>query len=130
MLFRSMKDYKSLQFRPPLKKCKVELHAYNNEELQVAGICRTSVKCGKEKHTVRFMVIPEDDRQSLLGLQTSVKLGLINKNDRVQVINVVKHTNDHNAKQNNDSPNKLTESNIHREYKDLFEGLGSLPGGI
>lgn len=91
----------------PLKRVGNVLRDYNNKPIRVFGsiimMC-VDVATGKQ-HRIEFDVV-EDEREPILGLQTSVALGIV---CRVDAIN-----------------NQLQQ--IVDQYKDCFEGLGKFPG--
>jgi hypothetical protein len=110
-------DYRRLKNRPSIKKKAVKLVTYNQDNIDVIGTCRVQVRSGNKSTQAQFIIVPGEDRPSLLGLKTCERLDLVQKAKRRvrSVYSVNKQVTDKTA--------KLIETN-----KDVFEGLGCLPG--
>ena len=75
----SMSDYNALKKRPKLQHKKINLRAYNNQNIPVAGTCRLRIKCNTTTYNVAFIVVPGDDYVSLLGVRASKQMGLVKR---------------------------------------------------
>ena len=94
-----------------LRKCKKSIVSYTGERKQIAGKISLPVWHKNRKKTLTFNVV-NGDYQPILSLNTSVMLGLVTLAD-CDVLSLT------TSAQNNA---------ILEEYKDVFEGLGELPG--
>lgn len=97
----------------PLRSTNVRLTAYNGTALKTKGTI--SLHCshsttGQSKN-VQFYVV-DTKSQPLLGLKSSLDFGLIKVTFDVE-------------SQHSD---KITKQTVLREFKDLFTGIGSMPG--
>ena len=94
-----------------LRKCNKSIVSYTGERKQIAGKISLPVWHKNRKKTLTFNVV-NGDYQPILSLNTSVMLGLVTLAD-CDVLSLT------TSAQNNA---------ILEEYKDVFEGLGELPG--
>ena len=104
--------FNSLQNTTPLNKSKVQLYAYGaTEPLPVIGWFYGLIETKSNTDTAKFYVVQGSHIDSLLGLETALKLGVI------KIINNV-----------NDKFPGLTSTlqNIIGEYQSRFEGIGKL----
>jgi RNase H-like domain found in reverse transcriptase/Reverse transcriptase (RNA-dependent DNA polymerase)/Integrase zinc binding domain len=90
-----------------LKPTKVRLVSFGNHEITPLGAISLNCMHGKHVETITFMVADVKSKP-LLGLDACVKLGFIK-----QVWNVQAHD---------------TKETIIKEHKDIFTGLGKMPG--
>ena len=98
--------YQSLKPKPKLHPARVRLTGYSGVAIPVKGRCFVQVKYKGSTHNMDVLVTP-GARQSLLGLQACDKLKLVKR-----VLNVKTESNDQ----------------VVENYKDVFEGLGCVPG--
>ena len=96
-----------------LKKAKVKLSTYNRDRLDVVGTVQLDVKHKDNVHDIEFYVVNVNS-VPILGLNAINKLHLI---ERIHVI----YTDTQSHKQADST--KL----LHR-YRDVFHGIGELPG--
>ena len=109
-----MKLYKSLTGDTALNKlqrCTKSIASYTGERQQIAGKIKLRVWHKDRQNTLNFNVV-EGDYQLILSLNTSVLLGLVTLND-CDVLSLTI------------SP---CSNAILEEFKDVFQGLGELPG--
>lgn len=102
----SVKDYRLIKNKPKINKPVSTLSAYGGGELKVVGRCIVTV-CRKGQKYKIHMVVCDEDTQSIIGLGGIKILNLV---QRVDVVTL-------NAK-----------ASVLDDYKDVFEGLGTLPG--
>ncbi|KAI2665926.1 hypothetical protein H4Q32_023044 [Labeo rohita] len=105
----SEKEYKTLRQKPKLHKVKIKVTGYTREEVPVKGSCTVNVLYKRKHHKIQMLVIGKEV-QPILGLKTCERLDLVKK---VFVANVHKDTD-------NDQ--------LLDKFRDIFEGLGCLPG--
>ena len=102
--------YKSINHAPTLEPSNATLTAYSGDRLSVRGkIVLDCMYKGRSVNTEFYVV--ESFAPPLLSLKTSLDLGLIQ----------LTHSVDH-------SSGTLDKPAILSQYKDLFEGIGLLPG--
>ena len=94
-----------------LRKCNKSIVSYTGERKQIAGKINLPVWHKDRKKTLTFNVV-NGDYQPILSLNTSIALGIVTLAD-CDVLSLTI------------SPESNT---ILEEYKDVFEGLGELPG--
>lgn len=109
-----MKDFYRLKRKPKVHVKKVNPRTYDDKPISTKGVCRASLSCNG-KNVNAFFVLVDGLRQPLLGLKTCIALGLIK---RVHVINKEKVTQKEKAKA----------TDWVKEYRDVFKGIGRLPG--
>ena len=94
-----------------LRKCNKSIVSYTGERQQIAGKINLRVWHKRSTQTLTFNVI-DGEYQPILSLNTSIALGIVT----LQYCDVLSLT-------------VLSRSNaILEEFKDVFEGLGELPG--
>ncbi|KAK2724053.1 hypothetical protein QYM36_002413 [Artemia franciscana] len=97
--------------QPKLRPTSDILTSYTGESLKVAGTCQLEVQYkNREPQTHKFYVV-DTDKRAILSRQTSVSLNLI------KFICNIEQT-----------PVTSTTDGILVEYKDVFEGIGEMPG--
>lgn len=101
--------YNELKPRPKLHDAKVKVTGYAGTDIPVKGKCLARVTYKETVHILLFIVVPKEV-QAILGLVACEKLNLVK---RVLVIESGLE-NDYNS--------------MMQEYRDLFKGLGCLPG--
>ena len=101
------KKLKKVELRSDSNK----LVAYGGASLPVLGKCRLKVKVGSKRIKADFFVVDLESKP-LLGLKTSLDLGLVKLSPSVDIHNV-----------SNDD-----KSHILEEYQDVFSGLGKVKG--
>ena len=87
-----------------LTPTKHKLFGYSGKQLEVKGTCQLSCKFKNDNYNVTFYVV-NTNAPPVLGLQTSLKMGLIKTVLAVDVVN-----------------------NILDDYPDLLQGIGLFPG--
>ena len=97
----------------PLKPSKAKLRAYNNETIKPIGSIVLKCSTGDITHRVHFEIL-EDAPVSLLSGAAAEAFNLIKFNEEQLVHSIRKHP--------------LSKSDILKDYKDVFSGLGKLPG--
>lgn len=102
-------EFKRIRPRPKIHATKVKVSRYSGEEIPVKGKCLVKVTHKDKVHTLTFIVVPKKV-QPLLGLYACEKLNLVK---RVLVVEADDYTN---------------YEDLTKEYSDLFQGLGCLPG--
>jgi hypothetical protein len=134
--------YNDLQKKPPIiLKPKIKLKTYNKQEIPLVGACWIKIKVNNKWKSVQFMVV-KGNRQPILGLATSIKLGYVNIPEEhfLQrcVDNIKKQTelskdsNDASLKNRGDKPKvelkdisgEALRQEIKNRFPKLFEGLG------
>ena len=91
--------------KEPLQKSRAKLVAFGGHKLTTCG--KRTLLCEHKKRIIpiEFQVV-DQDVPSILGLETSTKLKLV---QRIDVIN-----------------NKLTDLDVFQKYRDVFEGFGCI----
>ena len=98
--------------KPAMQPTTAKLRLYDESLVQVLGECDLQCKFKGELHSLNFKVV-SGTQQPLLSGETCTKMGLIT----VHVLNKV------------DVASAAEEpQDIFKKYKDVFEGLGCLPG--
>ena len=106
-----MKTLNKMHPQPKLRPTSDILTSYTGESLKVAGTCQLEVQYkNRELRTHKFYVV-DTDKRPILSRQTSVSLNLI------KFIYNIEQT-----------PVTSTTDEILVEYKDVFEGIGKMPG--
>ena len=95
-----------LKRKTTLKKTNALLKDYNDKTISVKGTCVLCVMWKGREHHLKFFVIDERSRQPILGRAACEQLGLVQRVHSVCT----------QAEQ------------IFTDYKELFQGLGCLPG--
>nr|CAI5846562.1 unnamed protein product [Callosobruchus analis] len=90
-----------------IAKNDVTLNSYTGDKLEVLGFCNIKCENKNKLYTLKFYVV-NSNTESILGLESSVMLGLIMKIDNVKCQNAQEY------------------SDLVKEYKDLFTGTGCL----
>ena len=101
-----------------LTKPKNKLTAYNGTNLKTHGICTLPCAYGSQTCDIEFYIV-ETTSPPILGLKTCLSLGLIKL-----VYAVTSLTPEISVKQ--EPP--MTKAKVLSEYKDVFQGIGNLPG--
>ena len=91
-----------------LKRTNAVLKDYNDRIIPVLGTCILDITWKGRAHRLKFFVIEERNRQPILGRAACECLGLIQRVHSVHSINEAEQ--------------------IFKDYKELFHGLGCLPG--
>ncbi|MCG8048271.1 MAG: RNase H-like domain-containing protein [Candidatus Thiodiazotropha endolucinida] len=109
--------FQSLQINMPLEPSNATLTAYSGDRLSVRG--KIMLDCAYRDKAVKtdFYVV-ESSAPPLLSLRTSLDLGLIQ----------LTHSVDHSVDRLDHSNNGLDKKSILTTHKDLFEGIGLMPG--
>ena len=97
-----------------LHNAKETLRGYTGEVVPVRGKCVLPIKFGHSTVKTVFYV-SENTKISLLGRDMCEKLGLVTFNPKIDQIE-------------KESTGKLKYEKLKEEYKDVFEGLGCIPG--
>lgn len=105
----SIDDYKTLTVKSKIHPVKMKVTGYTGESVPVKGSCVVTLKHKGQRLKTQLLIV-EKSVQPILGLSVCEKLDLVR---RVFVVNSQTGT-DHDS--------------LMREYKDVFEGLGCLPG--
>lgn len=102
--------FKHLKLNLPLKPSRSTFTAYTGDQLSVRG--KVNLVCAYKNRSVNtdFYVV-ESTAPPLLSLKTSLDLGLI------QLTHSIDRTE-----------NDLDKAAVFKQYKDLFDGIGQLPG--
>ena len=82
-------DYFKMKNKPLIEAKTMTLRAYNQEIIPTAGICHTSVVSKDKQYGVDFVVVPDKNRQSILGANDAERLGLITRADDVKKVYTV-----------------------------------------
>ena len=110
------RDYKKLNKQPKLQPSEVKLKGYTGTEIPVLGSCYLVVKHKDKSAKLHFLVISDGHKtkryQPVLGLKACNQLHLVKAVWNVEALT---------------SPASYSKM-INEEYKDVFEGLGCLPG--
>lgn len=117
------KYYNKMNNKPKVRPKKLDLRAFNDQPIPYMGVFRASLS-GEGRTISALFVLVEEDRQPILGLKASEGLGLIK---RVHVIDsaLVTTRGAAHSKRMDICADSTTE--IVREYKDVFQGIGCLP---
>lgn len=94
--------------RPKLHATQVKVSGYSGAAIPVKGKCMVKVSHKEREHTLAFIVVP-GNVQTILGLAACERLNLVKR-----VLVVENEDTDYDE--------------LMKEYKDLFQGLGCLPG--
>lgn len=116
-----MKDFLRLKRKPKINQRKVHLKTYDNKTIPTKGVCRVSLSYKGIKKDV-FFVLVDGDRQAILGLKSCIQFGLIK---RVHVINKEMTTQ---KRRKDATTERITQNDWIKEYKEVFKGIGKLPG--
>lgn len=100
---------------------RINLRTYDNKPIPHKGVCRVNL-LGNGKKVNALFVLVEGNRQAILRLKACLRLGLIK---RVHGIDKEKVTRNG---QKEATPKKVTDSDWVKEYKEVFKGIGRLPG--
>ncbi|XP_045459304.1 uncharacterized protein K02A2.6-like [Melitaea cinxia] len=89
-----------------LLECKARLTTYTGQVINCLGKCSLPIKYDGKNYVLDFYVVDSDKASNILGLQSAIKMNLVNplKNQNL----------------------KINEINTLSEYRDLFEGLGCM----
>lgn len=117
------KYYNKMNNKPKVRPKKLDLRAFNDQPIPYMGVFRASLS-GEGRTISALFVLVEEDRQPILSLKASEGLGLIK---RVHVIDsaLVTTRGAAHSKRMDICADSTTE--IVREYKDVFQGIGCLP---
>ena len=97
--------------KPAMQPTSAKLKLYDESLVQALGECNLQCKFKGEQHLLNFKIV-RGSRQPLLSGETCTNMGLI-------MVHVVNNVNMSRA---------TVPQDIFTEYKDVFEGLGCLPG--
>lgn len=117
------KYYNRMNKKPKVRPKKLDLRAFNDQPIPHMGVFRASLS-GEGRTINALFVLVEEDRQPILGLKASEGLGLIK---RVHVIDSALVTTRGAAHSKRKEICADSTSEIVREYKDVFQGIGCLP---
>lgn len=123
----STNGLKKLKVQQPMQKANSRLRTFSGHVIHPIG--KVQLKCHhkRQDYWLEFQVI-EQDAQTIIGAQSCKRLGLIKRVHNVQ--NVTESTDnpktDDKGKPQKEPSKSLPE--ILREYPDVFQGLGCLPG--
>ena len=113
--------FETLKFKPAIDKNAPILRSYTGDKIATQGMCHVKAKFNDESAKVPMVITPNNG-QPILGLSTCIKLGL------VKTVHVI---NEDVVESNNPtlqiSATELKE-NVKNEFKDVFTGIGCLPG--
>ena len=112
-----------LKINKKLKLSKIKLSAYNNTRLEIEGEIDVKIKFKHATDNINFIVIKTDDKP-ILGLETCIKLKIINKLESID--SAKKVTQD--AEKSMNKTNFKDKDEILLAYKEVFSGLGKFPG--
>lgn len=118
----SMKDFKTLKKRPKIHKSKIRLTSYSGDKIPVHGSCMMNIDYKGKKTNFHFL-IAENNVIPILGEKAPDKLGLIKG-----VFTIAEEEQDSNVENNYFKCEEASTQEIVKQYKDVFEGLGCLPG--
>jgi hypothetical protein len=99
---------------PPLWKSKSKLTLYDGSPLQLLGQANICCEHNGKQYSLEFQIV-ETKQKSLLSAETCEKMNIIQLNETVHSVSKMQQ-------------NELTKNYILDEYKDVFSGLGCLPG--
>ncbi|KAK0143081.1 hypothetical protein N1851_018781 [Merluccius polli] len=102
-------DVKKIRPRPKINGAKVKVPGYSGANIPVKGKCIVKVTQKDKAHTLAFIVVPKHV-QAILGLSACERLNLVK---RVLVV---------------ESKGETDYEELMKEYQDLFQGLGCVPG--
>lgn len=105
----SESDFKKIRPRPKLHTATMKLTAYAGSNIPQKGKCLLKVTHKDVTSVMSFVVVPKDV-QALLGCQACERLNLVKR------VFVIEQTKD------------SVYEDIMKDYSDLFQGLGCLPG--
>ena len=106
----SYKDYKSITNEAPDPSMKV-FKLYDNTTIKSMGHTRMKCKTNSKRIYIHFEIIKENDT-SLLSGSAAEALGLIKFDENIFQLKAI----------------NLTKEQVIKEYKDVFTGLGKMPG--
>ena len=115
-------DFRTLR-GTKIHEAKEILRGYTGDRLQVAGKCVLPVNFSGRTCKALFYVV-RGTQQSLLGLDLCKRLNLIQLNCKTVEVNPTNYTSVSVIKQDVSTGYDWIDS----DYKDVFEGLGCLPG--
>ncbi|MES9881310.1 MAG: hypothetical protein ABW185_10560 [Sedimenticola sp.] len=104
--------FKRLQVKPKLHSTNVKLTSYSGNEIPTVGACILKV-AHKDKTVNLHCIVTKQKSTPILGIKACDTLGLVKR------VYTLCDTN---------KSNKINSETIHKDYADLFEGLGCLPG--
>ncbi|XP_057709985.1 uncharacterized protein K02A2.6-like [Corythoichthys intestinalis] len=102
-------DFMKIRPRPKIHRANLKVTAYAGADIPKKGKCIVNVTHKNIVHKLSFIIVPRDV-QAILGLSACERLHLVK---RVFVVDRQKET---------------VYEQLMEEYKDLFQGLGCLPG--
>lgn len=114
----SFADYKTLKIKSKIHPVKMKVTGYTGESVPVKGSCIATFKHKSQMLKAQLLIV-EKKVQPILGVTACEKLNLVRR-----VFMVASQTAD---KQNTDT-DKSDQDTLMTEFKDVFEGLGCLPG--
>lgn len=104
----SEEDIQKLPKKPKLHQCDTKLKGYYGSDIPVLGKCVVNLQLRGKTYPVRFVVVP-GSAPTILGKNACEKLDLVK---RIYTLN------------------QSRKHDMLTEYKDVFEGLGCLPGEV
>ena len=102
-----LKMYEKIVNKPDLNKCSITLVSYGNFKFKPLGEVTLSCSYKNMIYNVKFIIV-NFNSEPLLGLKDCLKFNLIKRVD-----NIIK---------------LKTKEELFEKFKDLFEGLGEIPG--
>ena len=112
--------FNKLRKKPKIHKSKIKLTSYSGNSIPIKGTCVLTVNRKQQVFKLHFVVVSES-RTPIIGVSACSKLGLVK---RVYMVDKDQYSNSQEPKQKEVS----TVQNLTESYKDVFEGLGCLPG--
>lgn len=91
-----------------LEKSKIKLKNYDGKDIKCTGVVTTKLSVGK-KETQTKIYVAENSREAVLGLKSSLALGLVSPGENGATLEV----------------NVITQATLTETYKDVFSGLGT-----
>ena len=98
----SINDYDILSKAQCMNKCHTKLMSYGGHNLSVKGKVTYTAEYKRKYYPIEFVIVNER-APALLGLETSIELGLVKRVNKVE-----------------------KEESVLEEFKDVFQGLGRL----
>lgn len=117
-------DFKRLKKKPKVRDKKINLRTYDDTPIPTKGVCRVTLTRNDQKVNALFVLV-DGNRQAILGLKTCEQLGLIK---RINVIDADKMTENKQTKKTVTTETRATHTDWVKEYADVFQGIGRLPG--
>lgn len=103
---------KELNIKNEIKRCSITLQSFGGYKIKPVGMIEAEVETGGKIALITFVVVNHKNTIPILGLDSCIKLNLIQRVD--------------NLKYNNDDL-ESEKQKIYTKNKDVFEGLGCFP---